>query len=262
MTGSYNACNPELSIWLCHESTEGTPTVPHWLTTTEQQTVAKFSGPRKREYLTSRWLIRQAIAGASGQNASDCWPVDGRPVCSQNPSGWRLSLSHSHGLSACATSRNMPIGVDIEPLGRHPRWQKLAKRWFTLQEQDWLINAGSAETFLTVWTLKEAWLKATERGIAGHLQALEVEPGFKLNGDRPEQGWQACCYHVNGFLVTLVYQQPANSDTTCIPGIRILVPPTSSLLLGQPTVLATLTVPVLQRRIAPGSAPRNPSQRR
>lgn len=251
MTGSSSACNPEFTIWLCHEGTEGTLEAPQWLTATEQQTVAKFSGPRKREYLTSRWLIRQAIAGASGLSPPDCRPVNGRPVCSESPPGWRLSLSHSHGLSACATSQGMPIGLDIEPLGRHPRWRKLVKRWFTPQEQDWLLSEDSAETFLTVWTLKEAWLKATERGIAGHLQALEVGPGFELRGDRPEQHWQAVCFHVNGFLVTLVYQTPTHSQAQGRPDVRILQPPTSRLTLAQPVLLSHSAIPILQQPIAP-----------
>jgi 4'-phosphopantetheinyl transferase len=171
-------------------------------------------------------------------------------VCSESPPGWRLSLSHSHGLSACATSLNTPIGIDIEPVGRHPRWKKLAKRWFTPQEQHWLLDEGSAETFLMVWTLKEAWLKATERGIAGNLQALEVAPKFALKGDRPEQNWQACCYHVNGFLITLVYQT-THSRALCTPDIRTLKLPESDLSLVPPTVLSCPIVPVLQRMIAP-----------
>jgi 4'-phosphopantetheinyl transferase len=250
MTGSSSACSPDLTIWLCHEKAGSTPVQPGWLTPTEQHTVARFSGPRQREYLTSRWLIRQALAGASGQNPAECRPVNGRPVSSDTPPGWRLSLSHSHGLSACAASAdNTPIGVDIEPLGRHSRWQKLAKRWFTPQEQNWLHAEDSAETFLTVWTLKEAWLKATERGIAGNLQALEVGPGFTLAGDRPEQGWQACCFHLNGFLITLVYQLPPHTQQ--MPGLCLLASPEANLPLTQPIVLTHAAAPVLQRAIGP-----------
>lgn len=252
MTGSSSACSPDLTVWLCHEKAESTPATPHWLTTTEQHTVARFRGPRQREYLTSRWLIRQALAGASGHNPAACRPVNGRPVCSDTPPGWRLSLSHSHGLSACAASAaNTPIGVDIEPMGRHPRWQKLAKRWFTPQEQNWLLEENTAETFLTVWTLKEAWLKATERGIAGNLQALEVGPGFTLKGDRPEQGWQACCFHLNGFLITLVYRLPPGAEQ--IPGLCLLAPPEANLPLTPPALLAKAATPVLQRTICAGT---------
>ncbi|AOY89291.1 4'-phosphopantetheinyl transferase [Marinobacter salinus] len=262
MAGSYNDCSPEQSptIWLCHEGGEATSRLPAWLTAYERETVAKFSGPRKREYLASRWLIRQAIAGASGQSASSCSPVDGRPVHSGTPAGWRLSLSHSHGLSACATSQHSPIGLDIEPCQRHPQWQKVTRRWFTTQEQQWLLRDDNPETFLKVWTLKEAWLKATERGIADNLQTLEVGPGFELLGDRQEQGWQAWCCIAEGFLVTLVYRMPVQSRDLQPPKLVLLTAPPDDFSLVRPDNLAGSDVAVLHAPIHTKQERRNQSR--
>ena len=207
MAGTSSACSPDgaPTIWLCREPEADGLAAPTWLTDYEQATVARFAGPRRREYLSSRWLLRQAIAHSAGCPAADCRPVAGRPTASDQPQGWHLSLSHSKQLSACAVGAQPGLGLDIEPLDRHPQWQKVVRRWFTPAEQDWLLANDCQQDFLRVWTLKEAWLKATGRGIAGNLQTLQVGPDFRLQGDRDETGWQAASGIIAGFLVTLVY---------------------------------------------------------
>ncbi|MEP1215549.1 MAG: 4'-phosphopantetheinyl transferase superfamily protein [Marinobacter sp.] len=224
--------NPEKAptVWLCREPLVESPATPQWLTAFEQATVAAFSGIRRQEYLCSRWLIRQALAGASGTAGAECRPVDGRPVCSEHPPGWHLSLSHSHGYSACAVSDTPGLGLDIEPRSRHPHWQKVVRRWFTPSEQAWLLNANHCEDFLKVWTLKEAWLKATGRGIAGNLQTLEVTPEFQLFGDREDDGWMASAGLVGDFLVALVYHQSGRS----LPSGVLLQTPGDPLQASQP----------------------------
>lgn len=209
LTGS--SPNPAPTVLLCQEPEWLGDCTPAWLTDFERATIAAFSSVRRREYLSSRWLIRQALAGASGVSGDRCRPVAGRPNCSEHPPGWHLSLSHSHGLSACAVSCNPGLGLDIEPLHRHPHWQKVVRRWFTPAEQSWLLSNNSCEDFLRVWTLKEAWLKATGRGIAGNLQTLEVDPRFQLSGDRGTEGWMASTGQVGDFLVALVYRQCGHS---------------------------------------------------
>lgn len=214
---------------MCQEPASPCDVAPGWLTAFERATVAGLSGFRRREYLSSRWLIRQALTEASGVPGPDCCPVDGRPVNSEHPPGWHLSLSHSHGLSACAVSATPGLGLDIEPRHRHPHWQKVVERWFTPGEQAWLLSANCCESFLTVWTLKEAWLKATRRGIARNLQTLEVYPDFTLSGDQDE-GWMASAGEVGDFLVALVYRQHGNS----LPSGSLLQCPGETLPVSHP----------------------------
>lgn len=249
MAGSSNDFSPEHkpSVWLCHQTEGVEEPEPPWLTDYERATVSKFSGPRRREYLSSRWLIRQAIAGASGQSPSGCRPVDGRPVASGEPGGWHLSLSHSHGLSACATLAGSPVGLDLEPCQRHPQWHKVARRWFSAVEQEWLFREDDANSFLKVWTLKEAWLKATGRGIAGNLQTLEVRRNFEMYGDRPEEDWQASCCYIEGFLVTVVFR----GSRPLWPDFSLLEPPPPAFALVQADTLESSWEPLFQRTIRP-----------
>ncbi|KPQ30646.1 MAG: 4'-phosphopantetheinyl transferase [Marinobacter excellens HL-55] len=224
MTGPFNACSPDRpGIWLCHQIRRDLPGEPPWMTESESRTLSQLAGGRRSEFLTSRWLIRQGLANASGQMPAYCQPVDGRPVRSAMPANWCLSLSHSKGLSAVATGTS-PLGIDIEPSQRKPDWGRVAKRWFSAVEQEWLFRANDPFSFLKVWTLKEAWLKATGRGIAGNLQTLEVRKDFELYGDRPDQQWLASCFYIEGFLVTLVYQG-TEEDSGSLPAITLLEPP-------------------------------------
>lgn len=221
MTGPSNGCNPEpmVSLWLSSTPTAQPDTLPDWLHDHEHQRALGYRRASRADFIHSRWLIRQALARVSGLPAASCWPVPNRPVASCSPPGWSLSLSHSHGLVACATSAVDGIGVDIEPVGRHGQWHKVVRRWFTPREQDWLLAADDVDRFLRCWTLKEAWLKATGRGIAGNLQTLEIAADGSLRGDRPEADWLASSGTCMGFHVALVYRaHPHQSPHTVLLG--------------------------------------------
>jgi 4'-phosphopantetheinyl transferase len=230
MAGTSNGCNPEstVSIWLSRE-----PELPDWpaltrcLTPVEKARMETLSPARQLEYSHSRWLLRQALGEASGLGADQCHPVEGRPVRSASPGGWALSLSHSHGVSACAISSDASIGVDIEPSVRRSDWQRIVKRWFTDSEQDWLLAIDSVPHFLRVWTLKEAWLKATKRGIAGNLQTLVVDPAGRLVGDDPDIPWAGGTGEVDGITLGVVYQIAAGANAIPVPQVFWVEPPAS-----------------------------------
>lgn len=249
MPGPSNDSSPDSGpqVWLCHRL--GNPaTAPDWLLPGEQHRLTQRSGEQANEFLTSRWLVRQSLAHTSGEPVEQCLPVDGRPVASAQPPGLQLSLSHSQGLVACAT-HHQAIGIDIEPGGRQSEWTRVARRWFSPVEQEWLFRADDPFLFLQVWTLKEAWLKATGRGIAGNLQTLEVRKNFELYGDRPDRQWATCCCYVEGFLVTIVYQQPETEKAGVWPSMTLLEPPPDDYSLIHTNTLDVDWEPLFHRVI-------------
>ncbi|WP_417512735.1 4'-phosphopantetheinyl transferase family protein [Marinobacter sp.] len=256
MVGSSNDFSPDSSgnqpkpdIWLCHQAGSAPGVAPDWLTFDERERLSGLSPARAAEFLTSRWLIRQALSRASAVQPGQCWPVQGRAIESASPPGWHLSLSHSNGLSACGTQYGSALGVDIEPSKRHPQWQKVVKRWFSPVEQEWLFQEDDPHAFLWAWTLKEAWLKATGRGIAGNLQTLEVRRNFELYGDQPDDYWQACAFYTEGFLCTLVFRQTESHQVGSWPAITLLEPPSEGYSLSAAESLDTHWEPMFQRRI-------------
>ncbi|MDX1756292.1 MAG: 4'-phosphopantetheinyl transferase superfamily protein [Marinobacter sp.] len=231
MAGSSSACNPDsLGLWLARVPEQEMVQLPHWLSTAERDRAQSFHQTGLREFVHSRWLIRQALAEASGHPVDDCRVLAHRPVASLSPPGWTLSLSHSHGLAACAVSGLGQVGVDIEPTDRHSQWRRIVRRWFSPAEQDWLLAEDSASSFVRTWTLKEAWLKATGRGIAGNLQTLQILPGHELRGDRPEPDWRASLGTVDDHTVALVYRAgphavPSDTLLKLADGMTLLAEP-------------------------------------
>ena len=90
-----------------------------------------------------------------------------------------FNLSHSHGVVALAVARTRDLGLDVEAVRPLPAAARLAQRFLAPAERDAVMRRRDADrtrAFLTVWTRKEAWLKATGRGLSVHLSAVEVEP--------------------------------------------------------------------------------------
>ena len=99
--------------------------------------------------------------------------------------GLHVSLSHTRGLVGCVVAR-CPVGLDCEPRARAARLGALrvARRRFSPAEVAALerLPPGRARdaAFLRMWTLKEALVKATGRGISatpGSLNGFSVLPG-------------------------------------------------------------------------------------
>jgi len=93
-----------------------------------------------------------------------------------------FNLSHTHQHIVFIISQFAIAGVDIE--SRLPEnIAGIATEFFTTAEQSWLLNADnqteSRYRFLTLWTLKEAWIKALGTGLSTPLDSFSVVPDEK-----------------------------------------------------------------------------------
>jgi 4'-phosphopantetheinyl transferase len=80
----------------------------------------------------------------------------------------RFNLTHTRSLVACAVAAEDDIGADVEDLGRRPVDPGVAERHFAPEEVALLAGLPPErwqETFLRIWTLKEAFVKATGDGL-------------------------------------------------------------------------------------------------
>jgi len=78
-----------------------------------------------------------------------------------------FNASHSGRLVTVAITNGDPVGVDIEARRRLRDPARLAHRFFSPAEIAIIDSAADREqAFLTIWTAKEAIVKATGRGIA------------------------------------------------------------------------------------------------
>lgn len=79
-----------------------------------------------------------------------------------------FNRSHTNGLVACAVGHEVDIGVDVEEVGRVDDELALAERFFSRNEAAALAacdRAVRSTRFTEVWTLKEAFIKATGEGL-------------------------------------------------------------------------------------------------
>lgn len=129
------------------------------------------------EYITAHALVRRALAGELGAD-----PRAFRFVAGEygKPSAWldgrpapvSFNLSHTRGMVAVGIApAGLELGVDVENGARNVDLS-IAGRYFAPPELAWLMAQAEADrgrAFMTLWTLKEAFIKATGKGLSQEL---------------------------------------------------------------------------------------------
>lgn len=96
-----------------------------------------------------------------------------------------FSISHTDNIWAMAVD-SLPLGFDIElaarfNLRKEDSWLRIAKRFFTSEEYDYVKEGGRA-AFLKIWVRKEAYMKYIGGGLAMGLDKVKmIEKGSLLN---------------------------------------------------------------------------------
>lgn len=145
------------------------------LTAEEHAATGRFVFDRHRhQHLITRALVRDLLSRYTGESPT-AWQFErnpyGRPEIA-GPGRWRhlrFNLSHTDGLIACAVTIHRDVGVDVEPVGRSTDVLDIAPRVFSPRELDDLRRLEpdrQRERFFTLWTLKEAYIKARGMGLS------------------------------------------------------------------------------------------------
>jgi 4'-phosphopantetheinyl transferase len=94
--------------------------------------------------------------------------------------GLSFSASHSHELAIVAVASKGRLGADIEWVRKLPDRDDLARRFFTVKEQNEIESQTAEErtqSFFRCWTRKEAFVKALGMGLHYPLDWLDVPVG-------------------------------------------------------------------------------------
>jgi 4'-phosphopantetheinyl transferase len=113
-------------------------------------------------------------------------------------SGLHFSLSHTRGLVTCAVVLDFDLGIDVEADDGVRDVFDLAERFFAEDEVALLRGRTGDQLrkmFFRIWTLKEAYIKATGQGFARALDSFAFAldpPALRKLADSPEDaaGWQ------------------------------------------------------------------------
>jgi len=183
----------EVCIWsLLTEKAEASdwPALEDVLDDAELNRAARFRfDSDRRSFVAAHALTRHMLARVGGRDAR-AWRfdsgADGKPHILSLPPDSRLgfNLSHTARMVAAAVTRAGDVGIDVEAVDRAPPdIMAFADAHFAPDEAAGLRalpdDRSIRERFMRLWTLKEAVVKATGRGLAQPLNAfsfLSFEP--------------------------------------------------------------------------------------
>lgn len=167
----------------------------------------------RRQLGTSIGVHPEALVFASGSRGK---PRLALPETDASP---QFNLSHSGNVVVLAIA-SVDVGVDVESLREVSNAERMARRFFSPNEQLKINTLGGAprnRAFLRIWTQKEAYLKATGLGVGMALREVETEPDpmspprlISVAGDRAEAArWTLIEGGVPGAVCTVAIRGPA-----------------------------------------------------
>ncbi len=122
------------------------------------------------------------LAGCAPEDVKLETSEDGAPRL-ERPSGWSLSLANKGATTVIAMDpAPAEIGVDLEFI-RVLDWPSMLNIVSTETEREafkqvYAERDDSVDAFLKLWTIKEAVLKATQRGFRAGPKAVETPPSI------------------------------------------------------------------------------------
>jgi 4'-phosphopantetheinyl transferase len=154
-----------------------------WLSSDERAHYESIGSERLRhDYLCARSLCRATLSHYTSVDPP-AWrfatnargkPRILRPAIFKT---LRFNLTHTNGLMICLVSRAGAVGVDAEETSRVVDVEQIARHFASGREQLRLRNLDGPkrrERFFEQWVLREAYLKATGRGIASAAERFAI----------------------------------------------------------------------------------------
>ena len=143
-------------------------------------------------------IVRRRIAELTGNDNVRIF-ADGRTK-PYSDSEICFSIAHSFGMIAVVFS-DREVGVDTEKIRKVN--MRIAEKYFSQKEREYILSSENPEeSFFTVWTLKEAWLKCNGKGLEGGIQSV----CFSFDGGNircSDEGYSFFLFKENGFVTAV-----------------------------------------------------------
>ncbi len=161
----------------------------------------RFSSDRER-YSAGRAALRIILSryvGISARQLRFEYNSYGKPsLCTDANYPCQFNLSHSQNLALISITQQNAVGIDIERMKTGIDFTKIARRFFSTQEQNALVSLSQEEVpraFYRCWTRKEAYIKAMGMGLSLPLESFSVslepdQPPIILHGETDQtEAW-------------------------------------------------------------------------
>jgi 4'-phosphopantetheinyl transferase len=136
---------------------------------------------QQKRYIEVHGRLRQLLSGILNQ-APEKLVIEktafGKPFLAEHPE-LAFNLSHSANDYIIGVGKNCRIGVDIEHCNARANFSALVTKCFAEEEiQYWncLPEDQKKTAFYSIWTRKEAFVKAVGRGLALGLRGCVINP--------------------------------------------------------------------------------------
>jgi 4'-phosphopantetheinyl transferase len=167
----------------------------------EQSKAGRFYFQRDREcFIIAHGVLRAILAlylNRPPASVSFCYGEHGKPALFLESGGdsIRFNMSHSHGMALYAVARGREVGVDLEFVRYDLETDQIAEEFFSRKEIAEICALPPTMrryAFFLCWTRKEAYIKATGKGLSLPLDQFDVslipgEPAALLS-TRPDSG--------------------------------------------------------------------------
>jgi 4'-phosphopantetheinyl transferase len=175
-----------VEVWYCATDVLGESELEqlgNTLSLEERQRSGRLRRPAdRRDYIVAHALLRTALTKRGG-GAPCTWrfeaDVRGKPFVAPGQPSFNISLSHTTGFVACAVTCAGPVGIDVERVGEVGDTDLVVRHMLAPTEIEALERCPAEERpsrFVELWTLKEAYLKATGAGLGDGLAHFAIEP--------------------------------------------------------------------------------------
>lgn len=205
----------------------------------EQARSQRFKFHRhRRESLATRALVRNALSH-DRPVPPQAWHftanLHGKPAIEPD-CGLRFNASNSVGLVVCLVAESAEVGVDVESFTRAEGMLKVAPEVFSAAERaqlEALPVDRKLDRALSLWTLKEAYIKARGLGLAIPLDKfsflfendkdirLEIDPTIN---DQPEH-WRFFLIDYAGHRIAAVLERSSTDNLKVFEARPAVAPP-------------------------------------
>ena len=175
----------EVHLWRLNLEVIG-DAVEQWtpvLSGDEQKRAARFHHARDRKcFAVTRSTLRQLLGAylkADPKLLAFTYSEQEKPYLAgpEAASGIVFNVSHSGNLALLAFARGRMVGVDVEQTDRKIDPVAIATRFFSEAERKRLVSLPAeqrTDAFFLCWTRKEAYIKATGKGLSLPLRQFDV----------------------------------------------------------------------------------------
>jgi 4'-phosphopantetheinyl transferase len=171
----------EVRIWRSHVAgSQGIEACLADLDDEERERASHFRREADRaRFARSHAALRRLLGAELGCKPSELGFAAGergKPFLADN-AGLQFNLSHSGDYALCALTLERDVGVDVERERPKESSPEIARRFFSeaeVRDLEALPPEEQQAAFFRTWASKEAFIKATGRGLAQPLSSFDV----------------------------------------------------------------------------------------